>query len=74
MKNKIELARKVFDKMSPYEVVDYTCTAIGSLQEHDDLPLYDNSSRQVVRNFIIETLIVNEIANGFRDEETGELD
>lgn len=73
MKNKIELARKVFSKMSPYEVVDYTCTAICSLQEHDDLPLCYNSSRQAVKNFIIETLIVNEITNGFRDEETGEL-
>ena len=73
MTDKIELARKVFHNMSPYEAVDYTCTAIASLEEHDDLPLCYNSSRQVVKNFIIETLIVNEITNGFRDEETGEL-
>lgn len=74
MTKELELARKIFDKMTPYEVVDYTCTAICSLQEHEDLPLCYNSSRQAVKNFIIETLIVNEILNGFRDKETGELD
>ena len=73
MTKELELARKVFHNMSPYEAVDYTCTAIASLEEHDDLPLCYSSSRQAVKNFIIETLIVNEILNGFRDKETGEL-
>lgn len=73
MTDTLDLAIKVFSEMRPSEVVEYTCTAIASLQEHEDLNLYYNSSIQTVRNFIIETLIVNEITNGFRDEETGEL-
>ena len=74
-----ELALKVFNNLSNEEVLDYTCTAINSLlstQMYDsdfEFNLAFNSSRRLVKDFIINTLIVNEIHNGFRDEETGEL-
>ena len=74
MVNKYDLARKIFNEMKPDEVLEYTCTAINSLGEHEeDFNLAYNSTRKTIKLFIIETLIVNEIDNGFRSTETGEL-
>ena len=76
MTDTLDLARKVFNEMKPSEVVEYTCTAINSLRENDvdgEYSLCYTTTRQAIKNFIINTLIVNEITNGFRDKETGEL-
>lgn len=71
-----KLAEKVFNNLSHTEVVEYTCTAIQSLQDHDtegEFNLHHTSSINLVKDFIINTLITNEINNGFRSKETGEF-
>lgn len=71
-----KLAEKVFNNLSSKEVIEYACTAIQSLQEHDtegEFNLHYTYSINLVRDFIINTLITNEINNGFRNKETGEL-
>ena len=70
-----KLAEKVFNNLSNMEVIEYTCTAIQSLQDNnaEDFNLHYTSSINLVKDFIINALITNEINNGFRDKETGEL-
>jgi hypothetical protein len=58
------------------EIVEYTCTAINSLQgtdEYKSIDLSNTSNMKVVQDFIINTLIKNELAEGWRDKETGKL-
>lgn len=60
--------------LTPTQIVEYTCTAIFSLQGTDEpLDLANTNDIKVIENFIIDTLIANEITNGFRDSETGKL-
>jgi hypothetical protein len=60
--------------LTPAQIVEYTCTAIYSLQGTDEpLDLSNTKDIKVIESFIIDTLIANEITNGFRDKETGEL-
>ena len=70
-----KLAEKVFNNLSNTETIEYTCTAIQSLQDNnaEDFNLHYTSSIRLIKDFIINTLITNEINNGFRDKETGEL-
>ena len=62
--------------LTPTEIVEYTCTAIYSLQgtdEYKSIDLSNTSNIRVVQDFIINTLIKNELAEGWRDKETGKL-
>jgi hypothetical protein len=62
--------------LTPTEIVEYTCTAISSLQstdEYKNIDLSNTSNIRVVQDFIINTLIANELAEGWRDKETGKL-
>lgn len=70
----LDLACEVYSKLSPNDVTEYTCTAINSLQSvGEKLDLSNTKDIAKVRQFILETLIVNEIHEGFRDKTTGEL-
>lgn len=58
------------------EIVEYTCTAINSLQSTDDyknIDLSNTNDIRIVQDFIINTLIANELAEGWRDKGTGKL-
>jgi hypothetical protein len=69
------LALKVFKNLSNKEVIEYTCTAINSLQSTGEpLDLSQTTTIKVVQSFIIDTLITNEIREGFRNAITGELE
>ena len=60
--------------LTPTQIVEYTCTAIFSLQGTDEpLDLSNTNDIKVIESFIIDTIIANEITNGFRDSETGKL-
>ena len=60
--------------LTPTEIVEYTCTAIWSLQGTDEpLDLSNTNDVRAIQEFIINTLIANEIIEGFRDKETGKL-
>lgn len=60
--------------LTPTQIVEYTCTAIFSLQGTDEpLDLSNTQTIIAIQEFIINTLIANEITNGFRDSETGKL-
>ena len=69
------LALKVFKNLSNAEVIEYTCTAINSLQSTGEpLDLSQTTDIKVIQSFIIDTLITNEIREGFRNAITGELE
>ena len=58
------------------EIVEYTCSAINSLQctdEYKDIDLSNTKNIELVKDFIINTLIANELQEGWRDKETGKL-
>ena len=60
--------------LTPTQIVEYTCTAIWSLQSIDEpLDLSNTNDVRAIQEFIINTLIANEITEGFRDKETGKL-
>jgi hypothetical protein len=62
--------------LTPTQIVEYTCTAINSLQSTDEyksIDLSDTSNIRLIQDFIINTLITNELAEGWRDKETGKL-
>lgn len=62
--------------LTPTEIVEYTCTAINSLQgtdEYKSIDLSDTSNVRLIQDFVINTLIKNELAEGWRNKETGKL-
>ena len=67
----------IFEKLlTPTETVEYTCTAINSLQgteEYKNIDLSNTNDIKIIQDFIINTLITNELAEGWRDKETGKL-
>ena len=67
----------IFEKLlTPTEIVEYTCTAINSLQgtdEYKNIDLSNTNDIKIIQDFIINTLITNELAEGWRDKETGKL-
>ena len=70
----LDVACKAYSKLSPNDAVEYTCTAIWSLQSAgENLDLANVKDVAKVQQFILETLLVNEIHEGFRDSSTGEL-
>ena len=63
-----------YSVLTSTEIVEYTCTAINSLQGTDEeIKLYDVSTIKMIQDIIINTLIANELAEGWRDKETGHL-
>ena len=70
----VDVACEAYNKLSPNDMAEYTCTAIASLQSvGEKLDLTNVKDISKVKQFILETLIVNEIHEGFRDRTTGEL-
>lgn len=75
--NILQLATEVYIELSITEATQYTLTAVASLLESENLKISDlikTDTMEVVQTFIVETLIYNEIVNGFRNKETGELE
>ena len=73
-KSVLDVACEAYSKLSPNDMAEYTCTAIASLQSvGEKLDLTKTKDIQKVKHFILETLLVNEINEGFRDRTTGEL-
>ena len=62
--------------LTPTEVLEYTCTAINSLrevEEYRNIGLNKTSDIGIIQDFIINTLIANELSEGWRDKVTGRL-
>lgn len=64
-----KIANKIYNNLTSEELNQYNTTAFISLSEH----IEDSITDELIKDFVINTLIINEIVNNFRDKKTGEL-
>lgn len=60
-----KLANKVYNNLTLEELNQYNTTAFISLSEH----IEDSITDELIKDFVINTLIINEIVNNFRDKK-----